>query len=463
MTVNGIYLTGATTVQFGSPGCAAVPTVTSDVKLTVLVPACALGPASIVVVTPAGPSNGLPFTAEHSDPYSTLAPVRICDTRPITSYSPANQCSGNSIPSDATLTVPVAGHFGVPADATAVVLNVTVVSPAGAGYLTVFPAGVAMPTASNVNFTAGQAVPNLVEVGVGTAGQVSFWSSSATDLVVDVEGYASPTASDGAGSGLYNPLPQPIRICDTRGESPYSPQNQCSGDTVGAGGTKGVQVTGEAAIPAGAIAAVFNITVVNPAAAGYLTVYPQGGSVPTASNVNYAAGQTTANRVIVPLSANGLITVFSSQQTDVIVDVSGYYSAPGVDSTGSQFNAEAAPVRICDTRASMPHNECTGRPITPATPSQTLVVPVIGSPTGAVPFGATAVVVNLTAVSPTAPTFLTVFATPPVPATASDLNPAANEIKANLAVATLSHNGTISIYNYTGSVDVIVDVLGWYS
>jgi hypothetical protein len=469
LTINGVYLTGASSVQFGSPGCAAVPAVVSDVQVTVTIPVCALGLVSVKVVTPGGTSAGSPFTAEHSDPYSTLAPTRICDTRPITTFSPANQCSAAAIPAGHPKTVNVGGQFGVPSDATAVVLNVTVVNPAASGYMTVFPAGVTMPTASNVNFAAGATVPNLVEVGTGAGGAVSFFSSAATDLVVDVEGYASPTALNGVGSGLYNPLPAPARICDSRPLSSFSPMNQCTGHTITAGGTDNVGVTGANNIPAGAIAAVFNVTVVNPAAAGYLTVYPQGGTAPTASNVNYAAGQTTANRVIVPLSAGG-ISVFSSQRTDVLVDVSGYYSAAppmGMTSTGYQFNAEAAPVRICDTRPTSsfaPNNECSGHTLIAGMPGrQTLTVPVVGSPVSGVPFGATAVVVNLTGIAPTQSTFLSIFAVGPPPG-ASDLNPAFGTTDANLAVATLTHpGGTISIYNNTGSIDVIIDVLGWYS
>jgi hypothetical protein len=172
----------------------------------------------------------------------------------------------------------------------------------------------------------------------------------------------------------------------------------------------------------------------------------------------------TANRVIVPLSTSGAtpgyISVYSSVRSDVIVDVSGYYSAAAISATGSQFNAEAAPVRICDTRATSVHNQCSGRTIAAG---QTLTVPVIGLAASGVPVGATAVVVNLTGIAPTQPTFLTVFAAPPRPAAASDLNPAVQEVRANLVVATLSHNGSISIYNLGGNIDVIVDVLGWYS
>jgi hypothetical protein len=472
LTVNGIYLTGATSVQFGSPSCTAVPTVVSDVQVTVTVPVCALGPVGLEVVTPSGSSNASLFTAEHADPYSPLpSPVRICDTRPNNPSGLSGdqaQCSngnaGKTIPALGTLTINVASKFGVPDDATAVVLNVTAVAPAGPGFVTVFPAGVTMPTASNINYTPGEVVPNLVEAGIGTSGQVSFYSLARTDLVIDVEGYSAPVAVAGTGSGLYTPLPSPVRICDTRAGNPSllnaPPVNQCNGATITPGGTRDVAVTGANAIPPGAIAAVLNVTVANPGGPGFLTVYPQGGQRPTASNVNYLNAQVTANRVIVPLSANGAITVYSSQSADVIVDVSGYYSAPSVSGAGSQFNAETAPVRICDTRSSSPANQCQGRTIGPG---GTLTVPVIGLAASGVPVGATAVVINLTGIAPTQPTFLTLFAAPPRPTATSDLNPAVGEVRANLAVATLSHNGTISIYNSAGNIDVIVDVLGWYS
>ena len=185
--------------------------------------------------------------------------------------------------------------------------------------------------ASNIDYVSGQVVPNLVEVGTGTAGEVTFYASMPTDIVVDVEGYTSVAAA-----GLYTALSNPVRICDTRAGNPSTldspPVNQCNGannagETLAAGGTKDIQVTGISGIPAGATAAVLNVTVANPAAPGYLTAYPQGGTAPTASNLDYLAGQVTANRVIVPLSAGGLFTVYSSARADVVVDVSGYYAS----------------------------------------------------------------------------------------------------------------------------------------
>jgi sugar lactone lactonase YvrE len=413
-------------------------------------------------------------------PYTPMSPVRICDTRPNNPSDltgAAAQCNGylnlgTTLAAGGTLNVEVANEFGVPADANAVVLNVTVVNPGAPGYITAYPTDSAQPVASNVNYVAGQVVPNLIEVGIGTGGDVSFFSSSKSNLVVDVEGFVSPDSQDGAG--LYVPLSSPTRICDTRGGNPSEltgAATQCNGylnlgSTLPAGGSINVNVAGAFGVPPGATAAVLNVTVANPAAAGYLAAYPQGTTQPFASNVNYTAGQVTANRVIVPVSLTGTtpgdITVYSSAKADVIVDVSGYYTA--ASGTGTQFTSEGAPVRICDTRSGNPSgligadSQCNGETIGAG---QTLVVNVAGL-AGVPATGATAVVVNLTGVAPSAPTFLTVFPGPTRPF-ASDLNPAVGAVAANLVVATLSSSGTISIYNSAGNVNVVVDVLGWYS
>jgi hypothetical protein len=427
-----------------------------------------------------GSSSGSINVVVTSGDYTPLTPTRICDTRagnPSGLTGAAAQCNGaldlgSTIPSQGTKTINVAGAFGVPADATAVVLNVTAVNPAAAGYLTVFPAGGTPPDASNLNFARGDVVPNLVEVGTGTGGAVSIYSSMQTDVVVDVEGYVAPAAGGGAGAGLYDPLPTPARICDTRAGNPSSLSGgdaQCNGTgnagkRLSAGGTLDVQVTGNNGVPSDASAVVLNVTAVSPAAAGFLTVYPGGGTLPTASNVNYGAGQTAANRVIVPLSGGaspGQISIFSPVSADVVVDVSGYFAASG--GTGTQFTTEAAPARICDTRAGNPSqlsggsDQCDARTIGPG---GTLTLQVSGL--AGVPSDAKAVVVNLTGVTPTAPTFLTVYPGPSRPF-ASDLNPGPGQVCANLTVATLSANGTITIFNSGGSIDVVVDVLGWYS
>jgi hypothetical protein len=281
-----------------------------------------------------------------------------------------------------------------------------------------------------------------------------------------------PIAPDGTGSGLYNPLPSPARLCDTRKNNPShlsGADAQCNGTnnagkTLAAGGTLAVQVAGDNNIPSDAIAAVLNVTVVNPVASGILTVYPEGTTLPTAANVNFTDGQTTGNRVIVPLSTGdtpGQITIYSEAGADVVVDVSGYYSA--ASGTGNQFTPEPAPARICDTRAKNPSQlsgavaQCNGKTIGAG---KALTINVTGL--AEIPSDAKAAVVNVTGVSPSLLTNLTVFPGPTIPLT-SDLNLSAGEVKGNLTVATISSSGTISIYNNSGTVNVVIDVLGWYS
>jgi len=418
----------------------------------------------------------LPATT--TDPYSPLSPVRICDTRPgnpsILSHAAA-QCNGsnnagNPLAANVARTINVAGSFGVPADASAVVLNVTAIHPSAAGYLSAYPAGAAPPSTSDINYATGSVVPNLIEVGTGTSGDVSFYSSQVTNIAVDVEGYTAPAASGGSGAGLYNPLPTPVRLCDTRPGNPstlLAPDTQCNGlanagTTLAAGGSIDVKVGGDNSIPSTATVAVLNVTAVGPTGTGYLTVYPQGSGQPTASNVNYVAGQrATGNRVIVPLSASGKVTVYSSASSDVLVDVSGYFSAAG--GSGAQFTAESSPVRICDTRTGNPsglsgaNTQCMGKTIAP---QSTLTVHV--STLAGIPTGAKAVVLNLTGVAPPTTTYLTMFPGPTLPTT-SDINLTTGVTHANMVVATINTNGTVSIYNNSGSVNVLVDVEGWYS
>jgi hypothetical protein len=416
-----------------------------------------------------------------SGPYIPMNPVRICDTRannPSNLTGEAAQCngpenSGDPFYASGSIGLFIGGQFGVPVNATAVVLNVAAVDPSAAGFLALSAPDVDIAKSSSVSFVPGQVIPNLVEVTMsynavfGGPGEIALYASAPTNVVVDLEGYVAPTPVGATGAGLYDALASPARICDTRAGNPSSltgADAQCNGtanagSTVKAGGTLNVKVAGDNGVPVGASAAVLNVSEANPTAAGFLTVYPQGAAQPTAANVNYTAGQVTGNRVIVPLSASGGISIFSSAAADVIVDLSGYFS--GQAGTGAQYVGEPGPVRICDTRPGNPSNlsgdddQCLDSTISPG---QTLTVQVVGL--GAIPTTATAVVLNLTAVAPTQDTYLTVY--PSTRPLSSDMNPVAGQVLGNLTVATISKSGTISIYNYAGNADVVLDVMGYY-
>ena len=407
------------------------------------------GPFTVTVIPP------------QPSPLEAVTPTRVCDSRagnPSGLSGPAMQCDGQTIKAGTSLEVSVGGWFGVPADATAVVVNVTAVRPTGAGYLTVYPTGATLPVASNLNLTTGQVVANLVEVALN-GGAISIYSSTTSDVVVDLQGYVAAAVP---GASTYSPLSAPVRVCDTRPSNPSKltgPAAQCSHGTLRAGGIKPIQIAGEFGVPVGATAVVANLTVVNPTSGGYLTAYPDQSVRPTASNVNYLSSQIVPNRALLRLGADGELDVYSSAATDIIIDISGYFTTTG---GGANFQAETAPVRVCDTRRGDPSGltgaaaQCDNHPLDPA---GTLVVKVAGE--FAVPPNASAVVINLTAVEPTAASYLTVYPGPTRPTT-SDLNPSKGTVKPNLIVATVSPSGTITIYNNSGTTDVVIDLAGWY-
>jgi hypothetical protein len=332
----------------------------------------------------------------------------------------------------------------VPSNATAVALNVTAVTPSSSGYITVWPCGVARPTTSNVNYTASGIVPNGVIAPIGSGGKVCFFSLAETDLIVDVAGWFAGDAFVGI---------TPSRLADTRD---------------GTGGTLGriepdaplvIQVSdlnvslpsGTAiTVPANITTAALNVTIVNPIAAGFVTVYPCDRPRPLASNVNYAVGQVVANGVIAPVSESGTVCVYSPVLTDVVVDLAGWFG-------GSAFTG-SIPTRLVDTR-----DGAQGK----LTPANELSVPVRGvslSVLGAsqqVPDDATAVALNVTAVTPDGSGFITVYPCGVTRPLASSLNYIAGDIVANNVMAPIGANGAVCFYTSSPS-DVVVDISGWF-
>jgi hypothetical protein len=403
--------------------------------------------------------------------YTPTNPYRVCDTRGVDGLVGTNaQCAGQRLAAGGTQTIQVSGtnpsgtsSGGVPASGVAaVVLNVTATGEASQGFLTVWPSDAARPTASSLNYRANKTVPNLVTVALSATGQVSFYSLQATDIVVDVEGYyAVPSGT----AGLFNSA-NPYRICDTRGANGLVGTNaQCAGQTLSGGGTLTMQVTGtnpsgtgSGGLPAtGVSAVVLNVTALGHGT-GFLTVFPQGVSAPTASNLNFSSGQVVPNRVIVPVSATGQVSITTNTSVDVVVDVNGWFTdGTSLSQTGALF-VPATPSRICDTRSNGNATPCVGHTIAGGTHYD---VAVAGQ--GPVPAsGVVAVVANLTATDTTAQSFLTAWPTGQSQPTASDLNWVAGLTVPNMAVVGLGTGGKISVFVNSGSADVIVDVTGWY-
>jgi hypothetical protein len=372
--------------------------------------------------------------------YTAVTPARILDTR--------NGTGGFNQPLGAggSLNLTATGVGGVPASGvSAVVLNVTVTDTTAPSFLTVWPTGQPRPTASNLNWTAGVTIPNLVQVHVGTGGKVSIFNfAGSTNVVADVVGWYSEGPSTGAG---YTPL-TPARILDTRNGTGGFNQ------PLGPGASLDLTATGVGGVPASGVSAVvLNVTVTDTTAPSFLTVWPTGQPRPTASNLNWTAGVTIPNLVVVKVGTGGKVSIFNNNgSTDVLADVVGWYS---LDSSTGSGSTSLQPARILDTRNG------TGGFSSPLGPGGSLDLTVTG--VGAVPAtGVTAVVLNVTVTNTTAGSFLTVWPSGQPRPTASNLNWTAGVTIPNLVVVKVGTGGKVSIFNFAGSTDVVADVVGWF-
>ena len=367
-----------------------------------------------------------------------LTPARIADTR-------IGLAGAGPIGSGQRLTVAVLGAGGIPSDGVAAVMvNVTVTEPTAPGNVSVFPAGIPQPLVSNVNFDAGQTVPNLVVVPVGVDGTIvlSNNSTGATHLIVDVSGFYRSGIPNAPGA--FQSLP-PIRIADTR-------WNVGAVGPVSAELSIALQVTGVAGIPLYGVAAVVaNVTVTEPGAPGNLSVYPLGISKPLVSNLNFVAGQTVPNLVTVPVGVGGRI-VFSNNSpgpTHVIVDIQGYYLAGYPTEAGAYV--PVTPARITDTRTSGAVEA-----------NRAMQIQVAGN--GGVPVAGTeAVLANVTVTEPAAPGNFSVYPSGTAPPATSNLNFITGQTVPNLIGVGIGNDGKIELANNSpGNSQVVIDIAGYF-
>lgn len=243
--------------------------------------------------------------------FAPTAPTRLADTRDLGARQPGGVPLAVTVPTvDGTTP-------------SAVALNVTAVDAPTPGYVTVAPCGVPAGSTSNVNFRPVDPVPNLVVVAPDASGRVCVTPSHATHLVVDLFGSFQPAA------GVHPITPQ--RVVDTR----------LNATRLAAGGVTVVDLTATGLVPAGASAALLNVTVTRPSLAGFLTAYPCSAGRPTASNLNTYPGRDTANFTIVRPDEAGRVCVYSSGPADVVIDLLGYATTSFIGTT---------PTRLLDTR-----------------------------------------------------------------------------------------------------------------
>jgi len=334
----------------------------------------------------------------------------------------------------------VTGVGGVPSSGvSAVLLNATVPAPPASGYLQLYPSG-SKPTSptSSVNWRLGRTTANAVTVAVGTKGTVGLQVGTGTaHVVLDVLGWYGDSTDP--GGARYQPL-TPRRILGTRaagGGGPVTPTADRS-----------LPVAGHGGVPSsGASAVVMTLTAFHPSMAAYIQTYPTGNrpAQPT-SNTNVMPGQSVAALVTSPLGTGGAVQLHVSQgSVGFVADVLGYYT-----SSGSRY-VPLTPRRILDTR--------TGTPVTGGADRSVTVAGRNG-----VPVGATAVMVNATAVGASQP------AADPgdLPQRERALPPPTSTVSLqdgypvpDLVVMRLGTGGAINLNASSGSTHVVLDVVGY--
>jgi len=374
-----------------------------------------------------------------------ITPYRLVDTRVAGHPSTGNPTYG--LPA---LTAKETRSFKVDiAAAGAVALNVTVVGATGPGFLAVWPGDKLQPTASAVNYSTGQTVPNAVTVQLAADGTIKVYSLAATDLLVDVMGYYTKTPSGPGGGGFQGV--QPVRLLDSRDAWPgYS-------GPLTANTSRQLNVVSPASIPDNAVAVVLNVAVtadnVPSPSGGFLTVYPSGSAVPKASNLNYTGAAAVANQVTVQVGPGGTVDLYAFATTQVIVDVMGYFAAGATVPGGF---VPLSPRRLMDTREIYP-GQVAYDPVT-----DSFLLSVGGTTDSGIPVAAGAVSLNVTIVDPEAPGFVTVWPDGAAQPPASNLNHEANQTVPNAVTVGLGATHGISIYD-PAVADAVVDANGWYT
>lgn len=265
-----------------------------------------------------------------------VTPCRIADTR-----NPSGPFGGPAISASTARSFAIpSSACGIPATASAYSVNVTVVPRGLLGYVTLYPTGQPLPLASTLNSLDGRVKANAAIVPAGDGKAVSVYATHTTDVILDINGYFVDDTVPATKLAFF-PL-TPCRVADTRGQNgslggPFLPASQ----------ERSFPVRSTCSVPANAQAYSLNFTAVPRGTLGYITTWPTGVARPLVSTLNAIGGQVTANAAIVPAGTNGNISVFAANNTDLVIDINGYFAPAGA---GGLSLYSLAPCRVLDTR-----------------------------------------------------------------------------------------------------------------
>ena len=385
--------------------------------------------------TPNGP--GLQFVP--------MTPCRVADTR-----NPDGPFGGPAIGAAASRDFAIpAGACGIPPDAAAYSLNLTVVPLGPLGFLSVWPAGQPQPGVSTLNSSDGRIKANAAIVPAGADGAVTIFASNATHIIVDINGYfVAPGSTQSTQTLAFYPL-APCRIADTR-----TGTGTLAGPALAAGVARDFPIlSSSCSIPANAQAYSLNLTAVPAGPLGFLSAWPAGSPQPGSSTLNAPTGAVTANAAIVPAGAGGDIDVIATNPTHLIIDINGYFAPPG-GAGALQFYA-VTPCRILDTRNQLGPF---GGPEMSAAVSRAFRVPFSLCQ---IPSSAQAYSLNATVVPPAGLGFLTLWANNPMPGV-STLNDSDASIVSNAALVPAGLYGAVQVFA-SNATNLILDINGIFA
>jgi len=430
-TSNGAAISGCTAVPLNSSRTAVCTTSTLAVG------------TDAIVATYSGDSNYTGSSGTLSQlvnpipsplQFVAVTPCRLIDTR--LTGGPIQGGTSRDFP------IPQEGGCNIPTSAAAYSLNVSVVPQGPLGYLTIWPTGEGRPVVATLNSIDGRIKADAAIVPAGTNGAVSVYVTQTANVILDINGYFA--AASGSTLAFY-PLP-PCRIADTR-TSTYPPG-------LGPPFLSGLHErqfpilnATSCNIPASAEAYSLNFSVVPHGGLGYMTVWPTGQSRPLVSTLNDIPGTIIANAAIVPAGTTGQISVYPSNDTDLIIDINGYFAPPGA---GGLSLYAVAPCRVIDTRQLGP----------PFSGTLTPPVNVTGSFCGP-PATAQAYVFNATVVPQGGLGYLTLWPDGQTKPLVSTLNALDGSITNNMAIVP-STNGKVDAFA-SGITQLILDISSYFA
>jgi hypothetical protein len=386
--------------------------------------------------------------------YVVITRCRLYDSRTGTgSCSGVTPASPSRLGPGAVRAIQVAGVSGVPADAEAVVLNLAASGASAPTYLAAYPDGTPRPLVSNVNVSSTAAVSNLDIVPIGSDGKIDVYNGAGSvNAIVDLAGYFEGGTGDG-----FTPL-TPCRLFDTRTQN----TTHCAGGTASTGtrlapgGTLQVRVTAATGVPASATVAAISLTAVGAASPTYLTAFPAGPNHPDISDLNVSVGRVASHLVLVPIGANGVIDVYNGGgAVDVVGDLVGFFGP-----TGTSAYAATTPCRLLDTRTVFV--TCPGAG--PTVAQRWLAgsgAEIFVAGVNQMPASTTGLMLDVTAVDATGPTFVTAYPSGPRPPVSTVNVSGPGAVAAAASVGT-GIEGAVDIVNSVASVDVIADLEGFY-